>query len=102
MQTEKSGKMPMQTEKSPIYLIILTILKNDFPLRIHHFSKYFSKLTKQDFDNCFYVCVISIFKLGKFNIVTLNVLKQIIWRFQSIEQRQSLRSNIINGLYDKQ
>jgi len=42
--------------------------------------------------------MISNLKLVIFNNVNLNTLKQIIWRFQSIEQRQSLHSNIFNGL----
>jgi len=32
MQTEKSGKMPKQRKNHPISLIILSILKNYFPL----------------------------------------------------------------------
>jgi len=33
-------------------------------------------LLQQDSDSCFYVCLTSILKLGKFNNVTLNALKQ--------------------------
>jgi len=46
---KNQGKCRCKRKNPPISLIILSILKNYFPLCIHHFSKYFSKITKARF-----------------------------------------------------
>jgi len=49
MQTEKSGEMPMQTEKSPSIFDHLVDFEKLLTITHSLFSKYFSKLTKARF-----------------------------------------------------